>query len=292
MADVRLERLRDPVIVLGATSLIGRFLIPGMATAGIVVTAVSRAARVEEGEGPVRWIAVDLARPAAFPPAATVLSLSPIWLLPAILPALRTAGMDRLVAVSSTSIVTKQASRDPGERAVARRLAEAEAAVTDFCEAEGLAWTILRPTMIYAEGQDGNVSRLAGLIRRFGFLPLAGEGGGLRQPVHAEDLAWAVVAAAATQAAKGRIYDLPGGETLTYRVMAERIFEGLGRPPRIVTVPEGLWRLGLRLTSPVLPGVTTAMGDRMSEDLVFDPEPAARDFGWAPRSFRPVFGGA
>jgi hypothetical protein len=29
----------------------------------------------------------------------------------------------------------------------------------------------------------------------------------------------------------------------------------------------------------------------MNKDLVFDGEPAARDFGWAPRMFKPVFAG-
>jgi hypothetical protein len=37
-----------------------------------------------------------------------------------------------------------------------------------------VAWTILRPTLIYVEGRDANVSRLAGLIRRFKVLPLSG----------------------------------------------------------------------------------------------------------------------
>jgi hypothetical protein len=33
------------------------------------------------------------------------------------------------------------------------------------------------------------------------------------------------------------------------------------------------------------------MGERMNQDLAFDAEPAARDFGWAPRAFKPVFAG-
>jgi hypothetical protein len=32
------------------------------------------------------------------------------------------------------------------------------------------------------------------------------------------------------------------------------------------------------------------MGERMSADLVFDPGPAVRDLGWAPRPFHPRFG--
>ena len=107
--------------------------------------------------------------------------MSPIWLLTApVLAALKAAGMTRLVAFSSTSRFTKPASPVAAEREVARRLAEAEDAVAAFCAGNGVGWTILRPTLIYAEGQDRNVSRLAALIRRLGFLPLAGDGGGRR----------------------------------------------------------------------------------------------------------------
>jgi nucleoside-diphosphate-sugar epimerase len=284
-----LHRLREPVLVLGATSLIGRRLLPRLVAQRSVVVAVSRRPP-SGGEDGVRWVAADLdeALP-ELPYAQTVLSLSPIWLLPQALAGLRRSGMDRLVAFSSTSALTKVRSPDREERAVAARLLEAEAALRAFCDAEGVAWTILRPTLIYSEGEDGNVSRLARLIRNYGVLPLAGRAKGLRQPVHAEDLAWAASAAAASPVTPGRTYELPGGETLTYRQMVERIFLGLDRTPRIVRLPTPLWRLAFALAKGRLGEANAAMGERMNQDLAFDAAPAARDFGWAPRLFRPVF---
>ncbi len=145
------------------------------------------------------------------------------------------------------------------------------------------------PTLIYAEGFDRNVTRLARLIRRIGVLPLSGDGGGLRQPVHADDLAAAAIAAAMAPAAENKAYDLPGGETLTYRQMAERVFEGLGRKPAILSLPEPVWRLAFALARPLLPGANAQMGSRMSEDLAFDGAAAAVDFGWTSRPFRPDF---
>jgi nucleoside-diphosphate-sugar epimerase len=286
--DPSIAALPAPILVLGATSLIGRFLTPMLAGADAV--ALSR----QPGEGAVRWVCGDLGDAdlaALLPTSPTVLSLSPIWLLPQALPALKARGMRRLVAFSSTSVFAKADSPDAYERGVAAKLAEGEAAVRAFCEAHSVAWTILRPTLIYAEGQDQNVSRLAALIRRFGVLPLAGRGEGLRQPVHAGDLAYGALAAAASGAARDQAYDLPGGETLTYRQMAQRVFEGLARRPRIVAAPGWLWRLGFALARPLLPGATAQMGGRMSADLAFDGAPAKRDFGWAPRAFRPDFRG-
>ena len=283
------------VLVLGATSLIGRRLLSQPPPEGTAFLTVSRRPPAQDPPGPdadpaITWLAADLADPGLrLPPADAVLSLSPIWLLPQALPALLATGARRLVAVSSTSRITKTDSPVAEERAVAARLAEGEDATITACTAASVAWTLLRPTLIYAEGEDANVSRLAGLIVRFGVLPLAGRGDGLRQPVHAADLALAVLQALDAPAAFDRTYDLPGGETLTYRDMAARIFEALGRRPRLLSLPPPLWRLGLALASPVLPGATAAMGARMSEDLTFDAGPAMRDFGYAPRPFRPVF---
>jgi nucleoside-diphosphate-sugar epimerase len=270
-----------PLLVLGATSLVGRFALPRLTAAGIGHAPVSRRARPG-------WVQADIETTggrAALRRAETVLSLSPIWLLPEVIDTLKAGGMKRLIAFSSTSIETKALSSHPAEQAVVARLLAGEAAV----RASGVDWTILRPTMIYAEGLDGNVSRLAGLARRFGGLPISGRGEGRRRPVHADDLAVAAIAALTAPASSRQTYALAGGETLSYRQMCERIFAGLGRRPHIVSLPPWLWRAGLTLASPVLPGATAQMGERMDRDLIFDDSAARRDLGWSPRDFHPRF---
>lgn len=280
--------LKTPVLVLGATSLIGGHLMARLAGEGLDPVAVSR----RPPAGDACWIDGDLTDPGVaerLPPAATVFSLSPIWLLPAVLPALKARGMVRLIAFSSTSRFTKADSPEAGERAVAKALADAEEAVETWCGGEGVTWTILRPTLIYDEGHDENVSRIARLVTRFHVMPLSGRGEGLRQPVHAADLAVGALAAAQAPAARDRAYDLVGGETVTYRVMVDRIFEGLGKTPRSLPMPTWLFSLLMRLAKPFYPGATAAMGTRMGQDLTFDSSPAARDFGWSPRQFHPRF---
>lgn len=281
--------LPSPAIVLGATSLVGRFLIKRLIDNDIQPLAVSR---FPQSPTPgVTWITADLSAPGLRldESAELAFSLSPIWLLPQALPTLEASGVRRLVAFSSTSRFTKERSPIGAERRIAGLIATGETETSSFCEQHRIAWTILRPTLIYAEGQDRSVTRIANLIRRLGVLPLAGDGAGRRQPVHADDLAIGALAAAGSRIAENRAYDVPGGETLSYRVMVERIFDGLGRRPRIVSVPPALWRLSLTLAMPLLPGVTSAMGSRMAEDLIFDAAAAERDFLWKPRSFRPRF---
>jgi len=128
-------------------------------------------------------------------------------------------------------------------------------------------------TLIYAEGRDTNITPLSRLIRRFGFMPLVGGAPGLRQPAHAEDLAIGAIAAASSPAAANKTYALPGGETLAYREMIGRIFDGLRLPRRTVSVPAVLWRAAFGLAKPLFPGANVAMGIRMMKghDLRFHP---------------------
>ncbi len=196
-------------------------------------------------------------------------------------------GALRLVALSSTSRFTKDDSFDPEEQAVARRLAEAEMRVRAWAESKGVEWIILRPTLIYGRGRDKNIAEMARFIRRFGFFPIFGRAGGLRQPVHADDVASACVAALHTVAATNQAYNLSGGETLSYREMAARVFSALGRNPKLLRVPLGLFRLamaGIRWL-PRYRHWSVAMAERMNRDLLFDHADATRDFGFTPRQF-------
>ncbi|MDE2259817.1 MAG: NAD(P)-dependent oxidoreductase, partial [Betaproteobacteria bacterium] len=110
----------------------------------------------------------------------------------------------------------------------------------------------------------------------------------LRQPVHAEDVAAACVAALQAPQAENRSYVLSGGETLTYREMVVRVFTALGRPPRCFSVPLGVFILALKGLRrwPRYRHWTAAMALRMGEDLIFDHSEARRDLGFVPRAFR------
>ncbi|MBB4368196.1 nucleoside-diphosphate-sugar epimerase [Bradyrhizobium sp. cir1] len=197
--------------------------------------------------------------------------------------------LKRVILFTTTSISTKVDSADPEEAADLTTYEKAERDVIEGCGRLGIGWTVLRPTLIYDEGKDVNVTRIARLISKLGFFPLCGRGRGLRQPVHAEDCAIAAVCAAATGAAENKIYDLPGGDTITYREMIGRIFDGINRTRRIIPIPPLLWVMAFQIMRSRFPGIKPEMGKRMAKDMIFDQTPARSDFGWSPRSFRPSF---
>jgi nucleoside-diphosphate-sugar epimerase len=275
-------------LVIGASGLVGSYLVQHLARAGQTPYAMSRSLHREED---VDWIVGDLEQMESLraPPVTTLYCTAGAELLAPALQRLLSPTLKRVVAFSSTSIMTKMDSEIAGERDAMRRLAEAEETIGKTCEANSIAWTILRPTLIYAEGRDKNLTPLSRLIGRFGFMPVVGGGTGLRQPVHAEDLALGAIAAAESPAAVNKIYALPGGETLPYKEMVGRIFDGMKMPRRIVPVPALLWRAVFIWAGRLFPGANVAMGIRMMRDMAFDPRPATADFGWHPRSFHPVF---
>ncbi len=282
--------MQGNLLVVGARSLIGRRMREAVADWPGEVRFTSR--RPLSGQS----LIFDLDHPETFEPGmdfSHVVMCSPIWLASeAVLTRLVELGMTRLVAFSSTSRLTKGESSEAAEREVVAQLAKGETAIADVCAANGVAYTILRPTLIYDEGQDENVSQIASLIRKLGFFPVCGQASGLRQPVHARELARAAIQALPAEAAFNQAYNLSGGEALTYREMVERIFRGMGRKPLIVPLPLEVWRLALGALDWLRPNKTLKrnvnMAARMNVDLWFDHAAATHDFGYQPGPFAPT----
>ncbi|EMS80516.1 NAD-dependent epimerase/dehydratase family protein [Desulfotignum phosphitoxidans] len=267
--------------VLGASGLVGSFLIPLLAGTDQRITVFSRR-RIHWDIDLISW------QPLSAPARETIthwISLFPIWVLPEYGDWLTDCGAKRLVALSSTSCLVKDRSKDPYEREVARKLADGESFLRTWGAARGVDWIILRPTLIYGDGNDKNISEIAAIVNRLGFFPLLGKARGKRQPVHAQDVAAACAAALDATHVVNRAYNLTGGETLTYREMVVRVFDNLGRKPMLPSFPEWIFALalsGLRVI-PRYRHWTMAMVQRMNRDLVFDSSEAVHDFGYAPR---------
>ncbi len=275
------------VLVTGATSQIGRFVLRRLRAADSEIVALGRRCPDIDLGPRIRFIESDLndATPAIAASLSSVVHIAGIWLLPSHLQALCDLGARRVVCFSSTSIFVKETSGNSGERALVARMVAAEEKVAARCESLGMGCTILRPTLVYGLGIDRNVSRAARFIGRFGFYPLAADASGLRQPVHADDLAAAALSALAAPPAAGRTFELGGGETLPYREMIGRIFDVLERPRRFAPVPFLEFMANAAGILLRRPEVTGDMVRRMRQDLICDNRSAAADLAYRPRDF-------
>jgi nucleoside-diphosphate-sugar epimerase len=262
----------DAVLVLGGSGQVGASILKRLGAAGRPAVALCRRPPSDAAYG-AEWLASDLTQPLDLRGRriSAAIHASSAWLLPAHLATLSEAGAQRLVCFSSSSMLAKANSPSSAERATAERLAAAEKAV-----AEGpIAWTVLRPTLIYGFGRDANITAAARFISRWRFFPLAGPGKGLRQPVHADDLGAAAVRLIGENTEAGKAFNIGGGETMTYREMIERIFTVLDMRPRFLR----LAALG------AVPGRIGAMARRMEQDLVFDQGEVWHRLGLTPRKF-------
>ena len=189
--------------------------------------------------------------------------------VPPLVRQLESSSVRRAVFVSTTAIFTRLPSASRLTRL------EAERAVTE----SALDWTILRPTMIYGTARDRNISRLLAFLKRSPVFPLCGNA--LWQPVYVEDLASALVAALDSPVSVSKKYNLAGAAPLRFAELVRAAARAVGRRVALVPVPIGAAVVAARLTRLV----TAEQIRRLAEDKAFSYAEAARDFGFAPRSF-------
>ena len=279
--------------VLGATSLVGNTLLPLLTKQDVKVFAFSRQPRDSvtdpDMETNVSWYQLgqtinDTSQQIEI---TDWICLAPIWVLPDYFNWLKSLGAKRIIALSSTSRFTKVNSEDPSETATVKKLVEGEEKLIQWANDNHVEWIILRPTLIYGGGKDKNISVIARFIRRYGLFPLFGKGVGLRQPIHAKDVAMACYQALNQETVSNQEYNISGGEKLTYWEMVNRVFTALGKKPRFVTLPLPVLKFGLSAMRmiPRYRRLTLGMFIRMTQDMIFEHDAASRDFGFSPRPF-------
>jgi nucleoside-diphosphate-sugar epimerase len=268
------------VLVFGGSSQIGHYLLPLLIARDEPVVALSRSAHASMPG--VTWFSGHL--PDAVPvveDVSAIFSFGPLqsfanWLRQVELP-----HAPRVVVTSSMSAESKRVSEVPTERDLSQLIRDSEAAMAAACEQHGSAWTVLRPTLIYGAGLDKSLTPIAHRAMRTRVFPLP-QGCGLRQPVHAQDLACAALAALDNAAAAGKILAIGGGERLPLSDVFARVRHSL--PVDTVPLPLPTWMLRLarrsmgRLRGPI---------SRLEADLIADNTEMTRLLGVQPRPFRP-----
>ena len=280
-------------VILGARSLVGRHLVRRLAVEGFTGWCLTR----RPGPFPYAvlpefyWRTMREGERMRAPATATVFSLAPLSALPAVIS--RISGGRTLIALSSSGAALKAKSSDPEERRTADAQRRAEDEIRRLCQDRKLVWTLFRPALIYDPGRDRNVSVIADFIRRFGAFPVVWPGLGYRQPIHADDVANAMANALNAPRARETLFELPGGETLTYRDMVRAIFASLGRRPVLVYLPRGFARAAFRVWQAASgTSYSAASLDRMNASHILDPAPVREILGITCRPFRPEFPGA
>jgi len=183
-------------------------------------------------------------------------------------------GIKRVVHISAIGAAEEGAkyarSKFEGERAVREAVPSA---------------TILRPSIVFGP-EDAFFNRFAAMAQTMSALPLGGLpliGGGKTkfQPIFVGDVAEAVVAALNTPAAQGRIYELGGPGTYTFKQLLQFVRTETQRNvpliplPFFIAHPMGLLLSGLFGLTPWAPPLTGDQVTMLRRDNVVGDDPTA-----------------
>jgi nucleoside-diphosphate-sugar epimerase len=274
------------VAVIGATGRTGRRVVARLAERGHAVTALGlTGAKLGALDRRARGHAIDLTAGAGLAallaPAHVIVSCAHARFTGAILAALPPHPV-RLVLMGSVRRYLAIPDRDGAEIAEGERL----------LYASGRPGVMLHASMIFGAPDDGNVSRILGVLGRWPrgvpiVLPLPDGGRRLVQPIFIDDVAAAVVAAVERPASDGPPLVLAGPAPIAYRRMIEHCATALGRRARVLPVPLGLLVPVVRAAARcgiALP-LSAAELRRAGQDKAFDVAPMLARLGVQPIDF-------
>lgn len=267
-------------LLIGTRSQLGAAILPKLTARGDAVVAVARtAAATHPKVNLIQGRLPEIPEPAR--PYQAIICFGPMDKLAEWLEQMRSPPALRVVATSSMSAVSKASARFEEDREIALRLQEGERRLRTACARHRMPCLILRPTMIYGLGLDMNLSAVAtGAMKRGLFFGPRSKG--LRQPVHADDVAEAALRAALANPALDETIEIGGGERLTVLQMFSRTHRSLPRKTFYIPVPDALMSVLARFSRRYRGAVS-----RLNSDLVADNTRLQAALGLEPRSFRP-----
>jgi len=165
----------------------------------------------------------------------------------ALLTACTAAGVDRVVHLSSLSVYGLGQHRGTDESAPLRYSGDAyidskidaERMVRVALQRDGLPVVVVRPGFVYGPGDRRFLPKLLDALRRRQFA-YVGDGSKLLNLSYVDDVARAMLAAAAEPAAVGQAYNVTDGTETSLRAFVECLCEHLGLPAPAKHVPPPL----------------------------------------------------
>jgi uncharacterized protein YbjT (DUF2867 family) len=251
------------IAVIGATGFVGRHLVDHLQGAGHAVRAVSRdgaklagwgdavsayAADVETGNGLAEAMAgadavvhlVAIAREVG----GRSFDRVNVGGVEHVVEAMRSAGIRRLVHLSAMGVIDDPrlaylSSKWRGEQVV---------------HESGLDWTILRPSLLFGEG-DGFFTLIRTTLTWWspGVVALPGDGQARFQPLSVDDLAIGIERCLADPERVGATYEIGGPDYLTYRQIVDRVMAATGKRRLKLNMPVPLISALTAVTDRILP---------------------------------------
>ncbi len=171
-----------------------------------------------------------------------LISFAPIWHLAVFLNYLvnkensSLKNLKGIIACSSTSAITKRFESNNYDKNLVKKLLISERKIRSVAEKLNINCSIIRPTMIYGSFKkikDKNISKILFLMKYLKIVPIPSDSG-LRQPIHAEQLAEVVYflmikSLKAKTKVSNNLINLGGDIILNYEEIIESLKNNLGK---------------------------------------------------------------
>lgn len=187
-------------------------------------------------------------------------------------------GVKRFILVHTTGIYSKY-------KAASQDYIEIEKKILPMMKEMNI--TILRPTMIFGDMCDYNISKFIKFVDKLPVLPVVAGGKAKIQPVNARDLAKALYMVLEKEQTRGKAYDVSGATVITIKELYKNIANCLNKRRIILSVPMGICVAGAKVIRLFTCGKYNLEEKvlRMGEDRNYSHKEATNDFGYEPEEF-------
>lgn len=146
--------------------------------------------------------------------------------------------------------------------------------------------TILRPTMIYGNKRDINISRLIKYLDKFKIFPIFGNGKNLLQPVYVNDLSKSYFNVIKNKNVTfNKCYNLAGKNSIEYLKILKIIESSLKKKIIFIRLPINISTILVKILNILFFGkfpINSSQVRRQGEDKIFSFDEATKDFNFNP----------
>ena len=146
--------------------------------------------------------------------------------------------------------------------------------------------TILRPTMIYGNKRDINISRLIKYLDKFKIFPIFGNGKNLLQPVYVDDLSKSYFNVIKNKNITfNKSYNLAGKNSIEYLKILKIIESALKKKIIFIRLPINISAILVKILNILFFGkfpINSSQVRRQGEDKIFSFDEATKDFNFNP----------